>query len=132
MLAVASSLENDTVKFDLGKYLRIVSLAVRDVKAAKTFYVKKLGFKLLEEQKDFVQVQCGPIQLCLDHEEDVHEGVAIRTEPRLLFQVGDLRSLHEKLDRAGLSPSVIQGAPGRHWFAIQDPDHHELVFSESL
>lgn len=120
------------MKLELGKCLRIVSLAVRDVKAAKGFYVKKLGFQVVEETKDFVQVDCGTIQLCLDREELPHEEAAVRSEPRLLFHVNDLRNVHEQLDRKGMQPSIIQGAPGRHWFAIQDPDRHELVFSETL
>ena len=120
------------MKPELGKCLRIVSLAVQDVKVAKGFYVKKLGFKVVEETKDFVQVECGSIQLCLDRKELVHEKGAVKCEPRLLFQIDDLRQVHEQLGGKGLAPSIIQGAPGRHWFAIQDPDGHELVFSEIL
>ena len=120
------------MKLELGKCLRIVSLAVQDVKAAKGFYVKKLGFKVVEETRDFIQVDCGSIQLCLDRDEQAHEKGAVKSEPRLLFQVVDLKQVHEQLEGKGLEPSIIQGAPGRHWFAIQDPDGHELVFSETL
>ena len=120
------------MKPELGQCLRIISLAVNDVKAAKGFYVKKLGFKVVEETSDFVQIDCGSIQLCLDREEQLHEKGAVKSEPRLLFQITDLRRVHEQFDRKGLEPSIIQGAPGRHWFAIQDPDGHELVFSETL
>ncbi len=107
-----------------------LSLAVKDIKASKTFY-EKLGFEALTEfgsvedkwlimQKDSVKI--GLFQ-------DMFE------ENIITFNPTDARNIHKKLKEESdinwlMESPTIQDEKGPCHFCIADPDGNQILFDQ--
>lgn len=106
-----------------------LSLAVKDIKASKSFY-EKLGFKALEElgsveDKWLIMVR-GEYKIGLF--QDMFE------ENIMTFNPMDARTIHSDLKAKGIeflmeSPSITEESGPCH-FCISDPDGNQILFDQ--
>ncbi len=106
-----------------------LSLAVKDIKASKTFY-EKLGFEALTQfgsiEEKWLIMKRGDYKIGLF--QDMFE------ENIITFNPDDARSIHADLKEKGIeflmeSPS-IQEEKGPCHFCIADPDGNQILFDQ--
>ena len=110
---------------------RVVALSVRDLARARTFWVERMGFRLMKEEPDrYVQVNLGNFRLRLESSGEVRRprGAGIA----LIFQVRSLPKTARELDQRGVAYEEISPPDGGASLETGDPDGHRVVFRERL
>jgi catechol 2,3-dioxygenase-like lactoylglutathione lyase family enzyme len=109
---------------------RIVTCIVKDLAAARAFYVDQLGLSIQQEQPgEFVMVNLGAIQLCIDAESK--DQPARGGGSTLIFQVDDVGQTANELDRKKVRYSRNQ-APRGEDLEAKDPEGYTLVFTQRV
>lgn len=90
---------------------RIVTFNVKDLEAARSFYVDRLGLPVdREEPGRFVMVRAGKLLLCIDREDD--ENRARGGGASLLFRTASLDKAAAELGRRGVPYTRHAGGRG--------------------
>lgn len=112
------------------QHISAVTLAVRDMNRAVTFY-GSIGFELLHggEAATFTTFRVGEgflnLILVPSHEP--------RWWGRLILRVGEVDRLYEALIASGHHPEPPRnGSWGERYFHLTDPDGHELSFAQVI
>jgi catechol 2,3-dioxygenase-like lactoylglutathione lyase family enzyme len=116
-------------------------LYVTDVKKSVEFY-KKLGFTVVEEQKEYGAVRLGHFELHF-HDKRAVPGSYFRkeslAEPKgaglyIYVEVKQVDAYYRQLLEAGIvtSTSPRDWPWGKREFVVRDPDAYKFVFYESL
>lgn len=109
-----------------------ITLATADMARAVRFY-KSLGFELEKggEDAEFTTFHVGTT--CLNLIEDPR-AMDIAWWGRVIFWVGDVDSMYEKVVALGLQPEAPprDAEWGERYFHLVDPDGHELSFAKPL
>ncbi len=101
--------------------LRFATVRTRDLAKARSFYEEALGLRLTREEQEYVQLDAGGTQLCVDlagHESE--------DEPMLIFEATDLPGLREQLTQRGYP--AMSGFQSNRAFMVRDPDGVPVVF----
>lgn len=105
--------------------MRRVMLFVSDVEKVGTFYVEKLGLKVVGREKGFWDLDAGACRLAL-------HGTA-KPEPartKLCFYAEDVAAAREELVGRGVKMGVVKGDPGGLQLCDgKDPDGHVFQLS---
>lgn len=101
--------------------LRFATVRTRDLTKARHFYEKALGLQLTREEEEYVQLDVGGAQLCVDLASETAED-----EPLLIFAADDLAAVRERL--AGYGYAAISGQESTRAFMVRDPDGVPVVF----
>ena len=114
------------------QHISAVTLAVKDMVRAVSFYQAKVGLVLLYggPTASFTSFEVGEGYLNL----------ILATEEtwgwwgRLILHVDDVDAIYDRLTGAGLSPDAPpeDATWGERYFHITDPDGHELSFAKRL
>lgn len=110
-------------------------LAVRDLAAARTFYIEKLGFEEHLAVDGWSFLRRGACELRLGHCPDA---IAMSQCPDhswfAYLHVSDARALYREYCAAGVSIwHPLEDKPwGLREFAIITPDGHRMVFGEEI
>lgn len=119
--------------------LRGVRYQVRDVSRSISFYTKRLGFKLDQQNLPaFAQVSAGDLKLILSGpgasgSRPMADGR--QQEPggwsRVVLQVSDLPACIERLKKAGLHfRNEMEVGPGGKQILLEDPDGNPIELFE--
>jgi len=107
---------------------RIVTFIVKDLAAARKFYVDQLGFRVHQERPgEFVMVSLGAIELCIDAESK--DQPARGGGSTLIFQIDDVSQTAKELDLKKVRYSRNQ-APRGEYLEAKDPEGYTLVFTQ--
>ncbi len=104
--------------------LRFTTVRTRDLAKARGFYEEALGLRLTREHPEYVQLDAGGTQLCLDLA--AGEAAEAEDEPVLIFATDDLAGLREQLAGYGYPP--MSGFQSSRAFMVRDPDGVPVVF----
>jgi len=108
----------------------IVTFVVKDLAAARGFYVGRLGLAVKDEEPGrYVMVGAGSLHLCLDVEDE--EQAALGGGATLIFQVRDVDRTAQDLDERGVACERRRGRGG-DYLEVRDPEGYLLVFTETL
>ena len=109
-----------------------ITLAVRDMRAATTFY-EVLGLRRLYggAEASFTSYEVGGQYLNL---QQVALDDGERRWGRVIFYVADVDAMHARATAAGLRPLFAprDASWGERYFHLRDPDGHELSFARRL
>ena len=109
-----------------------ITLAVRDMRSATTFY-DALGLRRLYggAEASFTSYSVGAQYLNLQQEERDDRA---RRWGRVIFYVEDVDEMHARATTAGLRPLFAprDASWGERYFHLRDPDGHELSFARRL
>lgn len=100
--------------------LRFATIKTTDVDRSLAFYEGVLGLTRTKTADDFVQLDAGGAELCVDLDDGSEH------QPRLIFAVDDIPALCARLADAGVE--VIAGGPDTSWVMVRDMDGNEIVF----
>lgn len=84
------------------------------------FYEEILGFPRTTTADDFVQLDAGGAELCVDRDDGGE------FSPQLIFAVDNIAAACDHLQHVGVE--IIAGGPDQPWFMVRDPDGNEVVF----
>lgn len=102
--------------------LRYATVKTKNLDRSLSFYERVLGMSRTKAEQDFVQLDAGGTELCIDlYDGDEHE-------PRLIFAVDDLPNLCRELSSRGIE--LIAGGPKSNWVMVHDPDGNDVVFEK--
>jgi catechol 2,3-dioxygenase-like lactoylglutathione lyase family enzyme len=108
---------------------RIVTFVVKDLAAARKFYVDRLGLAVRDEEPGrYVMVSAGSLHLCLDVEDE--DQPARAGGATLIFQVRDVDGTADVLNTRGVAYQRRRG--GGDYLEVRDPEGYLLVFTETL
>lgn len=102
--------------------LRYATIKTTHLHESVQFYEGLLGFPRTTTAEDFVQLDAGGAELCIDLD-DGNE-----FQPQLIFAVDDLGAAFDHLQHAGVE--IIAGGPDDPWLMFRDPDGNEIVFEK--
>jgi catechol 2,3-dioxygenase-like lactoylglutathione lyase family enzyme len=100
--------------------LRYATVKTTDLARSLGFYERVLGLARTKTETDFVQLDAGGTELCVDLADDGE------LDPRLIFAVDDLPALCQQLHDAGVD--IVAGGPDQDWVIVRDPDGNDVVF----
>jgi catechol-2,3-dioxygenase len=100
--------------------LRYATVKTSDLISSLKFYETVLGLSRTRTEKDFVQLNAGAAELCIDQADDSEH------EPRLIFATSDIPRLKQRFEDAGIP--IIVSDPAENWLMVRDPDGNEVVF----
>jgi len=100
--------------------LRYATVKTKRLTESIAFYEQVLQMPRTKTEVDFVQLDAGGVQLCIDKDDGGE------LNPRLIFAVDDLSALCRELEARGIE--VIAGGPDKEWAMVRDPDGNEVVF----
>ncbi|PYY07633.1 MAG: hypothetical protein DMG69_17660 [Acidobacteria bacterium] len=109
--------------------LQFFTIHTKNLETARQFYVDRLGFPIMSEQAgEYFQVAIAGVPGCVD--------LSKNNEPAQPNQIGievtDVDTITATLRNQGLVVSEgSRAASTDGWFAIHDPDGHELIFIAS-
>lgn len=110
---------------------RIVTFVTRNLTRSRAFWVDRLGFSVLKEEKDrFVMVNAGTFRLCIDRADGAHP--AKGGGASLLFRVRNLAKTAKELDARGVGYETFTGPRVGDYLETSDPDGYRIVFAERL
>lgn len=99
--------------------LRFATIKTTDLDRSLGFYEQVLGFPRTKTSEDFVQLDAGGVELCVDLDDGGEH------QPRLIA-VDDIEALCGHFQRAGVE--IIGGGPDEPWVMVRDEDGNEVVF----
>jgi catechol 2,3-dioxygenase-like lactoylglutathione lyase family enzyme len=102
--------------------LRYATFKSKHLHESVRFYEDILGFPRTKTADDFVQLDAGGAELCVD----LDDGGEFA--PQLIFAIDDLHAAHDHLRQAGVE--IISGGPDQPWLMFRDPDGNEVVFEK--
>jgi catechol 2,3-dioxygenase-like lactoylglutathione lyase family enzyme len=102
--------------------LRFATIKTGDLNTSLGFYERILGFPRTRTAADFVQLDAGGAELCVN----LHDGG--EHQPRLIFAVDGFDALCAHFQRTGVP--IIAGGPQQPWVMVRDPDENEVVFEK--
>ncbi|HEY6422479.1 MAG TPA: VOC family protein [Pseudonocardiaceae bacterium] len=102
--------------------LRFATIKTTDLATSLGFYERVLGFPRTKTADDFVQLDAGGAQLCVDLDDGGEH------QPRLIFEVDDIDALCAHFQRT--ETPIIAGGPDQPWVMVRDPDGNEVVFEK--
>jgi catechol 2,3-dioxygenase-like lactoylglutathione lyase family enzyme len=102
--------------------LRFATIKTTDLARSLGFYEQILGFRRTKTAKDFVQLDAGGAELCVDVDDGSEH------EPRLIFSVDDLEALCAHFQHTGVE--IIASGPNKPWVMVRDPDGNQVVFEK--
>jgi catechol 2,3-dioxygenase-like lactoylglutathione lyase family enzyme len=102
--------------------LRYATIRTTNLDEAVRFYEQVLGFPRTKTSDDFVQLDAGGAELCVDRD----DGGDI--QPQLIFAVDDLQAAYDSVRRAGIE--IVAGDPESPYFIVRDPDGNEVVLEK--
>jgi catechol 2,3-dioxygenase-like lactoylglutathione lyase family enzyme len=120
----------------------MLSIAVRDMKKAKEFYVEKLGLEVATDYRRnddnwwvTLTLPGGGASITLARSSTVKE----TTQPGTLsfyFSTSDIAAAHQALNEKGLTPNEIQDdlygpGSGVKWFNLDDPDGNQVLVAQT-
>lgn len=100
--------------------LRFTTVKTDDVERSVRFYEEVLGFPRTRIAEDFVQLDAGGAELCIDLDDGGPH------QPRLIFAVDDLDAICAHFRETGVE--IIAGGPDETWVMVRDADGNEVVF----
>lgn len=103
-------------------HLRYACVETRDLKAAKEFYVEKLGLKLSAEGEGWFTLDGNGISIV------VWQGD--RPTTLMGFVQPELEAARAALAARGLNPSEITPHPGGRHFMVTDPDGNPIMIAD--
>lgn len=86
------------------------------------FYEEILGFPRTTTADDFVQLDAGSAEFCVD----LDDGAEF--SPQLIFAVDNIEAAFDHVQNAGID--IIAGGPDDPWFMVRDPDGNEIAFEK--
>lgn len=101
--------------------LRFATVKTPNLSNARRFYEEALGLRLTREEEEYVQLDVGGAQLCVDL-----AGPEQDDDPLLIFATNDLARLRQRLQERGFPP--ISGYNSTRAFMVRDPDGTPVVF----
>jgi catechol 2,3-dioxygenase-like lactoylglutathione lyase family enzyme len=84
------------------------------------FYERVLGLPRTRTEVDFVQLDAGGAQLCVDLDHNT------RQQPALIFGVDDVAALCSRFADNGVR--IVAGGANRRWVLVRDPDGNQIAF----
>ncbi len=102
--------------------LRFATIKTTDLDRSLGFYEQILGFPRTKTAPEFVQLDAGGAELCVDLDDGGEH------QPRLIFAVDNMAALCAHLQDTGIE--IIAGGPGQPWIMVRDTDGNEVVFEE--
>lgn len=102
--------------------LRFATVKTTDLAACLGFYERVLGFPRTKTADDFVQLDAGGAQLCVDLDDGGEH------QPRLIFEVDNMDAFCAHFQRTAVP--IIAGGPDRPWVMVRDPDGNAIVFEK--
>lgn len=102
--------------------LRFATIKTNDLTTSLSFYEQMLGFTRTKTADDYVQLDAGGAELCVDLDDGGEH------QPRLIFEVDNLDAFCAHLHRAEIP--IIAGGPDQPWVMVRDPDGNEVVFEK--
>lgn len=109
---------------------RIVTLTVRSLARARTFWVDRLGFAATaDEPGRGCLVNLGNFRLRLVPADEVHP--AVGRGAAVTFRTRNVGRTAAELTARGVAFESHTG-PGGDWIETSDPDGHRVVFAERL
>ena len=106
----------------LSARLRYATIKTTSFDDSVRFYEEVLGFPRTKTSDDFVQLDIGGAELCVDRDDGGE------FKPQLIFAVDDIEAAFDHLVRNGVD--IIAGDQQSPWFMVQDPDGNEIVFEK--
>ncbi|MGH3983945.1 MAG: VOC family protein [Pseudonocardiaceae bacterium] len=100
--------------------LRFATIKTTDLDRSLGFYEHVLGFPRTKTTEDFVQLDAGGAELCVDLDDGGEH------QPRLIFAVDDIEALCAHFQHTGVA--IIAGGPDKPWVMVRDADGNEVVF----
>ncbi len=110
-------------------------LAVRNVRESATFYVEKLGFKMVADPPGWIFVARDNCMIMLGEcPDDMHPSELGSHSYVAYLRVDDVDAYYEEFQRNGLSPlSHIEDEPwGMREFSVKTIDGHRIRFGQSI
>jgi catechol 2,3-dioxygenase-like lactoylglutathione lyase family enzyme len=102
--------------------LRFATVKTTDLARSLGFYEQVLGFRRTKTAKDFVQLDAGGAELCIDLDDGSEH------QPRLIFSIDDIEALCARFQQTGVE--IIAGGPDKPWVMVHDADGNEVVFEK--
>lgn len=103
-----------------GIRLRYASINTSRLADSAAFYERLLGLSRTRTAEDFIQLDVGGAELCLD----LDDGGEFA--PQLIFAVDDITGLASALEAEGVE--IVDRDQGGQWLMVKDPDGNEIVF----
>ncbi|MFV2090481.1 MAG: VOC family protein [Pseudomonadales bacterium] len=105
-----------------------VSISVPDVKASKDFFIA-LGMRDIGPFDDFaiLEMRAGTHLIIQRASDPVEHGTAVPFD----LMVDDIEATHAHLASAGLEPGKIDSNRVHHYFVIEEPGGHNVLFNSS-
>lgn len=106
--------------------LQFFTIRTRNLAAARQFYVDLLGLPIMNEKpNEYFQVEIAGVPLCVD----LDTAGRLQQSNQIGMEVTDLDATREILLQKGLVITEGSRVQSRErWFAIEDPDGHQLIF----
>lgn len=102
--------------------LRYATITTTRFEDSVRFYEEILGLARTTSADDFVQLDAGATELCVD----LDDGTEF--SPQLTFAVDDIEAAFDHLQNAGIE--IIAGGPNDPWFMVRDPDGNDIAFQK--
>lgn len=103
-----------------GVRLRYATVKTTRLAESAGFYESLLGLDRTRAENDFIQLDAGGAELCLDVADDGE------FEPQLIFAVDDMTGLESAL--AGQNVQIVGRDDEGRWLMVKDPDGNDVVF----
>lgn len=102
--------------------LRFATIKTTDLERSLGFYERVLGFPRTRTAAEFVQLDAGGAELCIDLDDGGEH------QPRLIFAVDDMPALCAHFRDTGVE--IIAGGPDQPRVMVRDSDGNEVVFEK--
>jgi catechol 2,3-dioxygenase-like lactoylglutathione lyase family enzyme len=99
--------------------LRFATIKTNDLERSLGFYEHVLGFQRTKTTPDYVQLDAGGAELCIDLDDGGEH------QPRLIFAVDALCHHFQQT-----AVQIIAGGPDHDYVMVRDADGNEVVFEK--
>lgn len=111
----------------------IPKLPMRDKKATLDYYIRQLGFSVIDDYGDYLLVEKDQIEIHFFAFKDL---VPEENYGQVYIQTHEIHQIYQKFvdDGVAIHPNApLQTKPwGQIEFSLLDPDHNLLTFGQSL